>query len=189
MDDSEKPSGEEEGKRLQTSYNSKWFSKSHPRVRRIALIFLVAAWVGSAIGIWWDIGQIQEKGIFEITDSSCDDELFYEFKMQIDDLKLQLDMDVDAGWITQAEADERISDLREEVVNYQEQEESDCFRTGSLLIGAGAFIVISVPLAVIAVVRGRRKEKLDFSSSVPKQPKKNNDMFNDSDDFDNPIFS
>ena len=77
MDDSEKPSGGEEGKRLQTSYSSKWFSKSHPRVRRIALIFLVAAWVGSAIGIWWDIGQIQEKGIFEITDSSCDDELFY----------------------------------------------------------------------------------------------------------------
>mgnify|MGYP003323898877 CR=1 FL=1 len=118
-----------------------------------------------------------------------DDELFYELNRQIDDLKLQLEMDVDAGWITQAEADERISDLREEVVEYKEQEESDCFRTGSLLIGAGAFIVISVPLAVIAVVRGRRKEKLGFSSSIPKQPKKNNDMFNDSDDFDNPIFS
>ena len=139
------PSGEE--KKSQTSHNSKWGNKPRSKVRRIVVIFLVSAWLvsawtASAIGIWWDIGQIQEKGMYELTDPTCEGE-----------------------------------------------DELDCYRSGIILIVSGVFVLISVPLAIRALTRSRRKEKLSFNAPVSKRSKKNKDLFNDPDDFDNPIFS
>ena len=181
-----------------TSYNSEFFKKNRSRnpraVKIFVSIFLFVAWTGSAIGIWWDIGQIQEKGIFETTDPECldTDAVVSEMNLKINDYELELAADVQAGWISQATADERVGDLKDRVTNYEREfgeEGSDCYRSGIILIVAGAFILISVPLTIVAVTRSRRKGKTDFSPPNRKRRKKKSDPFNDVDDFDNPILS
>ena len=174
-----------------TSYSSRT-----PRIVKFFLfIFLFVAWTGSAIGIWWDITQIQEKGIFELVDPACDEEtkaFTSEMYLQIADFELELAADVQAGRISQAAADQRVDDLKDRVANYEREfgeEESDCYRSGIILIVAGAFIVISVPLTIVAVTRSRRKGKTDFNPPNSKRRKKESDPYSDFDDFDNPILS
>ena len=168
-----------------TSYNSKFFKRNRsktPRVVKIFVsIFLLVAWTGSVIGIWWDIGQIQEKGMFEITDPECfeTDAFISEMQLKISDLEQQT-------------SPERVADLKDRLANYEREfgeEESDCYRSGIILIVAGAFILISVPLIIVAVTRSRRKGKTDFNPPNSKRREKESDPFSDSDDFDNPIFS
>tara|TARA_B100000902_G_scaffold374136_1_gene402833 strand:+ start:450 stop:1064 length:615 start_codon:yes stop_codon:yes gene_type:complete len=191
-EEKESPSGLPD--RSGTSYSSEFFERNSSRTPRIVkfflFIFLFIAWTGSAIGIWWDITQIQEKGIFELADPACDEEneaFISEMHLQIADFELELAADVQAGRISQAAADERIEDLKGRLDNYEE--ESDCYRSGIILIVAGAFIVISVPLTIIAVIRGRRKGKTDFNPPNSKRRKKESDPYSDFDDFDNPILS
>lgn len=181
-----------------TSYNSEFFKKNRSRnpraVKIFVSIFLFVAWTGSAIGIWWDIGQIQEKGIFETTDPECldTDAVVSEMNLKINDYELELAADVQTGWISQATADERVGALKDRLANYEREfgeEESDCYRTGIILIAAGAFILISVPLTIVAVTRSRRKGKTDFNPPNSKRRKKESDPFSDLDDFDNPILS
>jgi hypothetical protein len=173
-----------------TSYSSRT-----PRIVKFFLfIFLFVAWTGSAIGIWWDITQIQERGIFEITDPECFDidAVVSEMYLQIADFELELAADVQAGRISQAAADQRVGDLKDRVANYEREfgeEESDCYRSGIILIVAGAFIAISVPLTIVAVTRSRRKGKTDFNPPNSKRRKKESDPYSDFDDFDNPILS
>ena len=168
-----------------TSYNSKFFKRNRsktPRVVKIFVsIFLLVAWTGSVIGIWWDIGQIQEKGMFEITDPECfeTDAFVSEMRLKISDLEQQT-------------SPERVADLKDRLANYEREfgeEESDCYRSGIILIVAGVFILISVPLTIVAVTRSRRKGKTDFNPPNSKRRKKESDFFSDSDDFDSPIFS
>jgi len=170
---------------LGTSYNSKFFKRNRsktPRVVKIFVsIFLLVAWTGSVIGIWWDIGQIQEKGMFEITDPECfeTDAFVSEMRLKISDLEQQT-------------SEERVADLKDRLANYEREfgeEESDCYRSGIILIVAGVFILISVPLTIVAVTRSRRKGKTDFNPPNSKRRKKESDFFSDSDDFDSPIFS
>ena len=168
-----------------TSYNSKVFKRNRsktPRVVKIFVsIFLLVAWTGSVIGIWWDIGQIQEKGMFEITDPECfeTDAFVSEMRLKISDLEQQT-------------SPERVADLKDRLANYEREfgeEESDCYRSGIILIVAGVFILISVPLTIVAVTRSRRKGKTDFNPPNSKRRKKEDNPFSDFDDFDNPILS
>ena len=153
-----------------------------PRVVKVMLfIFLGVGLIGGGIGVWWDIGQIQEKGMFEVTDPECfeTDAFVSEMRLKISDLEQQT-------------SPERVADLKDRLANYEREfgeEESDCYRSGIILIVAGAFILISVPLIVVAVTRSRRKGKTDFNPPNSKRRKKESDPFSDLDDFDNPILS
>ena len=154
-----------------------------PRVVKVMLFILLGAGlIGGGIGVWWDIGNIEEKGFFQKLDPEC-----LDYDEKVDAVQKSL---VD-GEITQEEADYRLADLRERRGGGGEGDtgEGDCWRAGLVSIIV-AFIFVSLLLLSLYIRNPKsRREKSRYKPQSQKRRKKDDDSISGSDDFDSPIFS
>ena len=155
-----------------------------PRVVKVMLFILLGAGlIGGGIGVWWDIGNIEEKGFLQKIDPEC-----LDYDEKVDAVQKSL---VD-GEITQEEADYRLADLKERRGDGNEGDplgEGDCWRAGMVSIIV-AFIPVSLLLLSLLIrISKSRREKSRYKPQSQKRRKKDDDSISGSDDFDSPIFS
>ena len=158
-------------------------SKAPRAVKVMLFILLGAGLIGGGIGVWWDIGNIEEKGFLQKIDPEC-----LDYDEKVDAVQKSL---VD-GEITQEEADYRLADLKERRGDGNEGDplgEGDCWRAGMVSIIV-AFIFVSLLLLSLYIRNPKsRREKSRYKPQSQKRRKKDDDSISGSDDFDSPIFS
>ncbi len=158
-------------------------SKAPRAVKVMLFILLGAGLIGGGIGVWWDIGNIEEKGFLQKIDPEC-----LDYDEKVDAVQKSL---VD-GEITQEEADYRLADLKERRGDGNEGDplgEGDCWRAGMVSIIV-AFIPVSLLLLSLLIrISKSRREKSRYKPQSQKRCKKDDDSISGSDDFDSPIFS
>jgi len=168
-----------------TFYSSEWFNYSGFKAKRaakvISSILLTAFLISAGLGVWWDFGNIQEKGFLQKIDSEC---------LDVDEQIHVIKHLAEHGEVSEMEAEARIASL--EKSKEAEGGPGDCYRAGIVLIGIGSvFLFLTF---VILFVRVRRR-KSGYKPRAPKRRKKDDDSINNFDDFDdfdgsdNPIFS
>ena len=155
-----------------------------PRVVKVMLFILLGAGlIGGGIGVWWDIGNIEEKGFLQKIDPEC-----LDYDEKVDAVQKSL---VDRE-ITQEEADYRLADLRERRGDGNEGDplgEGDCWRAGMVSIIVAFIPVALLLLSLLIRISKSRREKSRYKPQSQKRRKKDDDSTSGSDDFDNPIFS
>tara|TARA_B100000902_G_scaffold262367_1_gene248590 strand:+ start:102 stop:587 length:486 start_codon:yes stop_codon:yes gene_type:complete len=152
-----------------------------PRVVKVMLfIFLGVGLIGGGIGVWWDLGNIEEKGFLQKLDPEC-----LDYDEKVDAVQKSLD----DGEISQEEAEYKFADLRERRGVDRTSGEGDCWRAGMVTIIV-AFIPVSLILIFLLVrISKSRRGKSRYKPQPPKRRKKDDDSIIGSDDFDSPIFS
>lgn len=155
-------------------------SKAPRAVKVMLFILLGAGLIGGGIGVWWDIGNIEEKGFLQKLDPEC-----LDYDEKVDAVQKSL---VD-GEITQEEADYRLADLRERRGVDSPGGEGDCWRAGMVSIIVAFIPVALLLLSLLIRISKSRREKSRYKPQSQKRRKKDDDSTSGSDDFDSPIFS
>ena len=155
-----------------------------PRAVKVMLFILLSVGlIGGGIGVWWDLGNIEEKGFLQKLDPEC-----LDYDEKVDAVQKSLD----DGEISQEEAEYKFADLKQRRGGGSEGDtegEGDCWRAGMVTIIV-AFIPVSLILIFLLVrISKSRRGKSRYKPQPPKRRKKDDDSIIGSDDFDSPIFS